>query len=68
MRCRSRLMALSVIRDAPVLMEVANPSFQDRMSRRATVLAVPPAAAPYRASGLVPWHISDIEDALQNVC
>src|SRR5258707_491692 len=30
MRCRSGLMALSVMRDAPVLMKVANPSSQDR--------------------------------------
>jgi hypothetical protein len=41
------------MRDAPVLMEVANPSSQDRTPRRAIVLAVLPAAAPYRASGLV---------------
>jgi hypothetical protein len=40
-------MALSVMRDAPVLMEVANPSSQDRTPRRAIVLAVLPAAAPY---------------------
>src|ERR1700728_873675 len=53
MRCRSGLMALSVMRDAPVLMKVANPSSQDRTPRGAIVLAVPPAAAPYRASGLV---------------
>src|SRR5260221_11695727 len=30
MRCRGGLMALSVMRDAPVLMKVANPSSQDR--------------------------------------
>jgi hypothetical protein len=35
MRCRSGLMALSVMRDAPVLMKVANPSSQDRTPRRA---------------------------------
>ena len=45
--------AYSHMRDAPVLMEVANPSSQDRMPRRAIVLVVPVAAAPYRASGLV---------------
>jgi hypothetical protein len=56
MRCRSGLMALSVMRDAPVLMEVANPSSQDRTPRRAIVLAVSSAAAPYRASGLVLWR------------
>src|SRR5258708_2741569 len=56
MRCRSGLMALSVMRDAPVLMEVANPSSQDRTPRRAIVLAVSSAAAPYRASGLVQWR------------
>src|ERR1700677_4575434 len=60
MRCRSGLMALSVMRDAPVLMKVANPSSQDRTPRGAIVLAVPPAAAPYRASGLVHWHFSDL--------
>src|ERR1700684_1115077 len=60
MRCRSGLMALSVMRDAPVLMKVANPSSQDRTPRGAIVLAVPPAAAPYRASGLVPWPNSDV--------
>ena len=42
-----------------VLMEVANPSSQDRTPRRAIVLAVPPAAAPYRASGLVLWDQTD---------
>ena len=60
MRCRSGLMALSVMRDAPVLMKVANPSSQDRTPRRAIVLAVSPAAAPYRASGLVLWHEADM--------
>src|ERR1700688_3330560 len=60
MRCRSGLMALSVMRDAPVLMEVANPSSQDRTPRRAIVLAVSSAAAPYRASGLVRWHETDM--------
>src|SRR6202140_2876826 len=61
MRCRSGLMALSVMRDAPVLMEVANPSSQDRTPRRAIVSAVSPAAAPYRASGLVLWGRSGLE-------
>src|SRR5665811_1574398 len=56
MRCRSGLMALSVMRDAPVLMEVANPSSQDRTPRRAIPLAAAPAAGPYRASGLVLWR------------
>jgi hypothetical protein len=54
MRCRSGLMALSVMRDAPVLMEVEDPSSQDRTPRRAIPLAASPAAGPYRASGLVP--------------
>jgi predicted NUDIX family NTP pyrophosphohydrolase len=40
-------------------MKVANPSSQDRTPRRAIVLAVPPAAAPYRASGLVLWRKKD---------
>ena len=38
--------------------EVANPSSQDRTPRRAILLAVPSAAAPYRASGLVLWPIA----------
>ena len=41
-------------RDAPVSSEVADPSSQDRTPPCATMLAVPPAAATYRASGLVP--------------
>jgi hypothetical protein len=48
------------MRDAPVLMKVANPSSQDRTPRRAIVLAVSSAAAPYRASGLVLWHLTDV--------
>src|ERR1017187_2793223 len=67
MRCRSGLMALSVMRDAPVLMKVANPSSQDRTPRRAIVLAVSPAAAPYRASGLVLWHKTDMPTPLGDV-
>src|SRR6266567_6838315 len=46
--------------DAPVLMKVVNPSSQDRTPRRAIVLAPSAAAANYRASGLVLWHISDL--------
>jgi hypothetical protein len=42
------------------LMKVANPSSQDRTPRRAIGLAPSPAAAPYRASGLVLWHFSDM--------
>src|ERR1700680_4032671 len=68
MRCRSGLMALSVMRDAPVLMEVANPSSQDRTPRRAIVLAASPAAANYRASGLVHWHETDIQQWSLYVC
>jgi len=37
-------------------MKVANPSSQDRTPRRAIVLAPSPAAANYRASGLVLWR------------
>jgi hypothetical protein len=37
------------------LMKVVNPSSQDRTPRRAIVLPVSAAAAPYRASGLVLW-------------
>jgi hypothetical protein len=46
--------------DAPVLMKVVNPSSQDRTPRRAIVLPVSAAAAPYRASGLVLWGKADI--------
>src|SRR5664279_3481204 len=56
MRCRSGLVASSVMGDAPVLMKVANPSSQDRTPHRAIPLAVSPAAGPYRASGLVHWR------------
>src|ERR1700721_4033 len=56
MRCRSGLMALSVIGDSPVLMEVVETPSQDRTPRGAILFAVPPAAANYRASGLVLWH------------
>jgi len=34
----------------------------------ATVLAVPPDAATYRASGLVLWHKTDMARPLANVC
>src|ERR1700687_6370825 len=41
--------------DAPVLSEVVEtPRSQDRTPRCAIPLALTPAAAPYRASGLVP--------------
>src|ERR1700682_6058017 len=60
MRSRSGLMALSVMRDAPVLVKVANPSSQDRTPRGAIVLAMSPAAANYRASGLVLWREADV--------
>jgi hypothetical protein len=53
--------------DAPVLMKVANPSSQDRTPRRAIVLAVSPAPAPYRASGLVRWHFSDVAGPADDV-
>ena len=35
-------------------------SSEDRMPRRAILLAVSPTAAPYRASGLVHWHLTDV--------
>jgi hypothetical protein len=41
-------------------MKVVNPSSQDRTPRRAIVLPVSAAAAPYRASGLVLWREADI--------
>jgi len=46
------------------LMEVANPSSQDRTPRRAIVQL---AAAPYRASGLVRWHETDMPTGSENV-
>src|SRR5258708_36403979 len=50
-------MACLVIGDAPVLSEVVEtPQSQDRTPRRAIVFAPSPAAAPYRASGLVHWR------------
>jgi hypothetical protein len=49
------------------LMEVANPSSQDRTPRRAIVSALSPAAAPYRASGLVRWHKADVLKANPDV-
>jgi hypothetical protein len=67
MRCRSGLMALSVMRDAPVLMKVANPSSQDRTPRRAIGLAGSPAAALYRASGLVLWPIASVDAVPRHV-
>jgi hypothetical protein len=48
--------------DAPVLMKVVNPSSQDRTPRRAIVLPVSAAAAPYRASGLVLREKADVAD------
>src|SRR5882672_11649251 len=48
-------------------MKVANPSSQDRTPCRAILLAVSPAAALYRASGLVLWHLSDIKGLPTNV-
>jgi len=44
------------MRDAPVLVKVANPSSQDRTPHGAILFAVLPAAAPYRASGFVLWR------------
>src|SRR6478752_6200474 len=49
------------------LVKVANPSSQDRTPRRAIVLAVSSAAAPYRASGLVLWHETDLRECPSNV-
>ena len=41
-------------------MKVANPSSQDRTPYCAILLAVPPAAVPYRASGLVQQPFTDV--------
>src|ERR1700756_3950930 len=46
MSCRGELMALSVMRDAPVLMEVANPSSQVRTPCRAIDCVVRRRALP----------------------
>src|ERR1700716_3783092 len=62
-RRRNGLMASLVMGMLLSWVKVANPSSQDRTSRRAIVLAVPPAAAPYRASGLVLWHETDVAGA-----
>src|SRR5437016_312436 len=50
-----------------VVSELLALHFQDRTPPCA-VLAVPPAAATYRASGLVPWHSADIRSSPTNVC
>src|SRR5712664_3520943 len=68
MRRRSGLMASSVMGMLLSWVKVANPSSQDRTLRRAILLAVTPAAASYRASGLVRWHFSDGTAGLRNVC
>jgi hypothetical protein len=44
-----------------------NPSSQGRTHLRAIDSAVSPAAAPYRASGLVLWHLADVVVS-PNVC
>jgi hypothetical protein len=54
--------------DAPVLMKVVNPSSQDRTPRRAIVLAPSPAAANYRASGLVLWRKAAVSQANRSSC
>src|SRR5260364_51493 len=55
--------------DAPVLSEVVEtPQSQDRTPRCAIVLAVSPAAAPYRASGLVLWPNADLSSGAGDVC
>ena len=48
-------------------MKVVNPSSQDRTPRRAIVLAPSPAAANYRASGLVLWHKADLGNQADDV-
>jgi hypothetical protein len=47
-------------RDAPILSEWCEPLVQDRTPRRAIVLDMLGAAAPYRASGLVHWRKADL--------
>jgi hypothetical protein len=60
-------MALSVMGDAPVFDEGCEPliSRQDAPARYR--VAVPPAAANYRASGLVLWHLTDVTIVVMNV-
>ena len=54
--------------DAPVLSEVVEtPHSQDRTPRPASVLGVPAAAAFYRASGLVQWHITAVSQVKKHV-
>src|SRR5437899_7859960 len=54
--------------DAPVLSEVVEtPRSQDRTPRCAIPLALTPAAVPYRASGLVRWHQTDMPAAFRDV-
>ena len=59
MRRRNGLIASSVMGMLLSWVKVANPSSQNRTPRRAIVLTPSPAAAPYRASGLVLWHKPD---------
>src|SRR6266403_3788506 len=54
--------------DAPVLSEVVEtPRSQDRTPRCAIPLALTPAAVPYRASGLVQWHQTDLTGPADDV-
>src|SRR5712691_3278520 len=64
MRRRNGLIASSVMGMLLSRVKVVDPSSQDRTPPCATVLAPPPAAANYRASGLVLWHEADVRGAL----
>src|SRR6266852_4126512 len=67
MRRRNGLIASSVMGMLLSRVKVVDPSSQDRTPPCATVLAPPPAAANYRASGLVLWHDSEVPARLAYV-
>jgi len=48
--------------------EVANSSSSDRTPHPVSAPPTPLAAAPYRASGLVQWHFSDMPRKAPKVC
>jgi hypothetical protein len=53
--------------DAPVLGKAADSSLGSGCSQPISLLALPPAAAVYRASGLVLWHFSDVAGLTDDV-
>jgi hypothetical protein len=61
MRRRNGPIASSVMGMLLSWVKVANPSSQDRTPGCAILLAVSPAAAAYRASGLVHWRKANVQ-------